>query len=393
MSRLTADPTADPTDRPAAGPTGEVAAGPTGGKPDEPIAGPTGEKPDEPVAGPTGGKPGRAVSLADIAAAAGTTVATVSKVLNGRPGISDDRRAQISRLLDERGYRRRGAVARSPARLIDVVVRGIDTQWSNQILTGAEEEAARLGAGIVVTATHGQLLGNRQWLAMLARRHSDGLILVVSRLSQGVDGELAKLRIPYVLLDPIGAGPQSVPVIGAANFAGGLAATEHLLQLGHRRIGIITGEADMRCSQERLDGYRAALGRAAVVPDDALVRPGDFLSSGGYKGALELLRLEPRPTAVFAGSDLQASGVYQAAAELGLRIPQDLSVVGFDDVPLCGWVTPKLTTVHQPIEEMARQATRILLALAYRGTPPPQPKLELATRLVVRQSTAPPPGV
>jgi LacI family transcriptional regulator len=329
------------------------------------------------------------IKLADIAALADTSVATVSKVLNGRPGVSAAQRARINQFLNAQGYYRRGVTVKSPARLIDIVVRGIDTQWSNQILIGAEEEAARLGVGIVVTATHGKLLGNRQWLAMLAKRHSDGLILVLSRLNQGVDQELAKLRIPYVLLDPIGAATQTVPVIGATNFAGGLAATEHLLHLGHRRIGIITGDRDLMCSQERLDGYRAALGRAGVVPDDRLVRYGDFLASGGYSGAAELLDLKPRPTAIFAGSDLQSYGVYQAAAERGLNVPTDLSVVGFDDVPLCGWVTPQLTTIHQPIEEMARAATRILLALAYNGAQPPQPKLELATHLVVRQSTAP----
>ncbi|MDR1807609.1 MAG: LacI family DNA-binding transcriptional regulator [Propionibacteriaceae bacterium] len=335
---------------------------------------------------------GQRTTLAEIAVQADTSVATVSKVLNGRPGVSEAQRDRINELLDATGYRRRGVAPRAPVSLIDVVVRGIDSQWSNQILMGAEEEAARVGVSIVVTVTHGQSLGSRRWLSMLAKRHTDGLVLVVSRLSQGVDRELAKLRIPYVCVDPIGTAPAGVPVIGATNFAGGLSATEHLTQLGHRRIGIITGDADLECSLERLDGYRAALGRAGIVPDDALVRFGNFQASGGYEGARSLLALEPRPTAIFAGSDLQASGVYQAAAELGLRIPEDLSVVGFDDVPLCGWVTPKLTTVHQPIDEMARQATRLLLGLAYRGSQPPESKLELATSLVLRDSTAPPPA-
>ncbi|MDR1448875.1 MAG: substrate-binding domain-containing protein [Propionibacteriaceae bacterium] len=332
------------------------------------------------------------VTLQEIAEAAQTSVATVSKVLNGRPGVSDAQRSRILRLLSEHGYERRGVHKRNPARLIDVVVRGIDTHWATEVLMGAEGEAARVGAGIVVTVTHGRTLGNRRWLSALAQRHSDGLLLVASRLSQGIDVELAKLRIPYVLVDPIGAPSpaQNVPVIGASNFAGGLTATEHLLNLGHRRIGVISGDRDLRCSQERLDGYRAALGRAGLVPDDSLIRFGDFLTDGGYAAGADLLGLPHPPTAIFAGSDLQAYGVYRAAKELGLGIPEDLSVVGFDDVPLCQYVSPPLTTVRQPIEEMAREATRILLGLAYRGAQPQRPKLELATSLIVRSSTAPP---
>jgi len=328
------------------------------------------------------------ITLAEIAEEAGTSVATVSKVLNGRPGVSDTQRSRISRLLTDNGYHRRGANLRSPARLIDVVVRGIDTQWSSKILVGAEEEAATMGIGIVVTVTHGRTLGNRRWLSALAQRHTDGLVLVVSRLNQGMDAELARLRIPYVLVDPIGTTTVSVPVVGASNYAGGRAATEHLLGLGHRRIGVITGDPDLACSQERVDGYRAALGRAGIPVDPTLIRIGNFLTQGGHDKALELLRLPDPPTAIFAGSDMQAYGVYQAAKQLGLRIPDDLSVVGFDDVDMCKWLNPQLTTIHQPIEEMAREATRILMSLAYRGITPLRPKVEMATSLIVRESTA-----
>jgi LacI family transcriptional regulator len=333
------------------------------------------------------------ITLQQIAEAANTSVATVSKVLNGRPGVSDAQRTRILRLLTEYGYERRGVHRRNPARLIDVVVRGIDTHWATEILVGAEEEAARAGASIVVTVTHGRALGNRRWLTTLAQRHSDGLVLVASRLSQGIDLELTKLHIPYVLVDPIGTPTHNVPVIGASNFAGGLAATEHLLNLGHRRIGMITGERDLRCSLERLDGYRAALGRAGLVPDNDLIRFGNFLVDGGYTMGGELLDGRHRPTAIFAGSDLQAYGVYRAAAERGLTVPTDLSVVGFDDVPMCEYISPPLTTVRQPIEEMAREATRILLGMAYRGVQPHRPKVELATSLIIRSSTTGPHSV
>ncbi|MDR2975629.1 MAG: LacI family DNA-binding transcriptional regulator [Propionibacteriaceae bacterium] len=328
------------------------------------------------------------MTLADIAAMANVSLATVSKVLNGRTGVSQERRDAILALLEQQGYRRRGTGAKHRAGLIDVVVRGIDTLWATQILVGAEEEAARAGVGVVVTPTHGRNMGNRHWLTSLAQRHSDGLVLVVSRLQEGVDQELGKLGIPYVFVDPIGGTDQDVPVVGATNRAGGLEATEHLLGLGHRRIGIITGDPSLECSQERLAGYKEALSRARLVVDDDLVQTGNFQVDGGYRGARRLLASRRPPTAIFAGSDQQAYGVYQAVKELGLTIPDDLSVIGFDDVPLCQWVSPQLTTINQPLTDMAREATRILCDMAYRGIEPPRRKIELATSLVVRESTA-----
>jgi len=143
------------------------------------------------------------------------------------------------------------------------------------------------------------------------------------------------------------------------------------------------------CSRARVDGYRAALETAGVAFDPALVRAGDFHHEAGYACGRELLRLEDRPTAVFAGNDLQALGLYEAARELGLRIPDDLSVVGFDDLPAARWVGPPLTTIRQPLGEMAGAAARIVLDLA-RGRKPAATRIELATELVVRSSTAPP---
>jgi len=330
------------------------------------------------------------MTLADIANIAGVSLATVSKVLNGRTGVSDARRDEILAILEEQGYRRRGSGGRHRAGLIDIVVRGIDTLWATQILVGAQEEASRAGVGLVVTPTHGRTMGNRHWITSLAQRHSDGLVLVVSRLQIGVDQELSKLGIPYVFLDPIGVPEPDVPVIGATNFDGGMEATEHLLGLGHTRIGIVTGDRGLACSQERLDGYREALTREGIPIDEDLICFGNFQVEGGYAGAMRLLQLPNPPTAIFAGSDLQAYGAYQAAKAVGLSVPEDLSVIGFDDVPMCQWLSPPLTTIRQPLAEMAREATRILIEMAYRGIDPPRKKIELATSLVSRESTAPP---
>ena len=156
----------------------------------------------------------------------------------------------------------------------------------------------------------------------------------------------------------------------------------------HRRIAIITGPPALLCSRARLDGYRGALERAGIRIDEELVRPGDFRVKTGYEQAQILFKLRDRPSAIFAGNDLAALGVLRAAREAGLRVPEDVSVVGFDDIPLAQWSTPTLTTVRQPLTEMAAVAVGILLDIAEHG--PRNRRVELATDLVVRESTAPP---
>src|SRR5690606_24496023 len=166
--------------------------------------------------------------------------------------------------------------------------------------------------------------------------------------------------------------------------------TRHLVDLGHRRIAAISGPQRMLCSRARVDGYRAALETAGLPVDLDLLRTGDFHHDAGYRLGKELLSLPDRPTAVFAGNDLQALGLYEAARELGLRIPEDLSVVGFDDLPVARWVGPPLTTVRQPLTEMAEAAARLVLDLGRADEAPAATRVELATSLVVRSSTASP---
>ncbi|GAA2031387.1 LacI family DNA-binding transcriptional regulator [Agromyces tropicus] len=329
------------------------------------------------------------VTIAEIAELAEVSVPTVSKVLNGRPGVSAETRERVAGLLSTHGYTRRGG-ARQRVGLVDFVIADLSTTWAHQLIVGAELEAARAGVSLVVTSTHGRRAGNRHWIRQLAARRSDGIVLVVSELHPGAEDELRRLDTPLVLVDSDGGTDSHAPTVAATNWAGGLSATEHLVSLGHRRIGIITGPESLACSRDRLDGYRAALSRAGIPFDPELVGYGDFRRAGGLEGGRRLLALEDRPTAIFAGSDHQAHGVYLAAAEAGLRIPDDLSVVGFDDVDLCEWISPNLTTVRQPLADMAREATRLVLALGEADADPPAPRVELSTRLVVRESTAPP---
>lgn len=329
------------------------------------------------------------VTIAQIAATAGVSSPTVSKVLNGRAGVSDETRRTVQALLDEHGYERRGTALRQRVGLIDLVLRDLDPIWSMPLLLGAEEEARRVGASIVLTSTHGRRAGSKHWIQHLASRRTDAVVLVVSELAPTAVDELRRLHTPVVLVDPVGSAPADMPAVAAANRAGGRMAAEHLVRLGHRRIGIVTGPHGVMCAEDRLAGYLDVLRRHGIPLDARLQHYGDFMPGSGLAAARRMLALSDRPTAIFAGTDQTASGVYEAARERGLRVPQDLSVVGFDDVILSEWLSPPLTTVRQPLEEMARTAIRTAATLAYDGVAP-APRIELPTSLTVRGSTAAP---
>jgi LacI family transcriptional regulator len=322
------------------------------------------------------------VTMATIAAAAEVSVPTVSKVLNGRGDVADETRLRVESVLGQLGYARNYRRKTQPARIIDLLCQEL-SPWAAEIISGASAVALAAKSRIAVTMVSGNTDVDL-WLKSLAASRTDGVILVLTELSAPHRQRLAGLRVPVVIVDPAGRPDPHVLTIGAANWAGGLAATEHLLQLGHQRIGMITGSPDVPCSQARLDGYRAALERAGIGFDPALVKTGDFHYESALTAALELLRLPDRPTAIFAASDVQAMGVYEAARQNGMRLPEDLSVVGFDDIPMAQWVSPPLTTMRQPLSEMATMATKTVLA---GGTTGLQNRVELATTLVVRSST------
>lgn len=330
-------------------------------------------------------------TLAFIAAEAGVSPATVSKVLNGRTDVAPATRERVEVLLREHNYLGpRGARRARRSGLIDLVLAGLDSPWAIEILRGVEAECADQGIGVVVSLVRDDDARPPSWQNLPALHHSDGVILVTSTMTRRQREQLERAGVGLVLVDPANLPDTDIASVGATNWAGGLAATEHLIELGHRRIAVIGGPADMLCTQARVDGYRTALDRAGIPIDRELIRYGDFHHEGGYLRTRELLELPDRPTAIFAGSDQQAMGAYQAARLAGMRVPEDLSVVGFDDLPTCKWMSPPLTTVRQPLEEMGRVAARTLIQLLD-GRPPLTPRVELATELRVRASTAPPP--
>lgn len=330
-------------------------------------------------------------TVADVAAHAQVSVPTVSKVLNNRPDIAEATRRRVEAAIVATGYQRRApsAARRARAGLVDVVVHGINSPWVLEVLAGAEAAAHRAGVGMVLSSVHGGELGER-WVRALERRRSDGVVIVVSDIPPETLERLIESHVPVVLLDRTGNSDPRLASVGAANWSGALSATQHLIDQGHRRIGVISGHPRLACSAERIDGYLAALRRAGIAVDEELVRHGDFFPEGGRAGAAALLSLPEPPTAIFAGSDLQALGVYEEAHARGLRVPHDLSVVGFDDLSMAQYVTPPLTTVRQPHAEMAAEAVRMVLAMGKSDHAAESVRRELATTLVVRESTAGP---
>ncbi|MBF8186981.1 LacI family DNA-binding transcriptional regulator [Nonomuraea sp. K274] len=343
---------------------------------------------EDPSAGGTASS--RPLTIAQLAELAGVSTATVSKVVNGRSEVGPETRALIEQLIHEHGYRPQRRRATSTP-LVELVFHALEGEYPTEIAAGVEQVAREHQLAMVLSELQHRHTPGKGWIEGVLRRRPTGVIAVFSSLTEAQRHQLATRDIPLVLLDPTDDPAPQVPSVGASNWNGGLTATRHLLDLGHRRIAVITGPDYALASRARLDGYRTALDMAGVPVDPELIGRGDFLIEGGLAQAERLLRLPEPPTAIFACNDGQATGVYRAAYKLGLRIPDDLSVVGFDDLPAVRWMNPPLTTVHQPLTEMAAAATGMLLKLA-QGEPLAQHRVELGTELIIRDSTAPAAG-
>jgi LacI family transcriptional regulator len=318
------------------------------------------------------------------------SVPTVSKVINGRSDVAPDTRRRVEAAIRDAGYERAPRTTRR-APLLEVIFHELESEWALEIVRGVERVAGQHHLAVVLSEMQGRRTPGRGWIEGVLERRPTGVIAVFSDLSDTLRDQLRSRRIPLVVVDPTGEPLHDTPSVGATNWNGGLTATRHLLGLGHRRIGVIGGPEWILCSRARLDGYRAAMDEAGVPVDPRFVSHGKFHVGEGVVKGRALLSLPDRPTAIFAGNDLQALGVYQAARELRLHIPEDVSVVGFDDLPVAQWVGPPLTTIRQPLFDMAVAAAELVLRMAD-GETPSQPRVELATELVIRESTAPPRG-
>ena len=331
-------------------------------------------------------------TIAEIAAKAGVSIPTVSRVLHNRPDVAPETRKRVERVMEESGFIRsrvKAALRKESSGIVDMLVPDLVSLYSVEIVRGVEEVLEQTELRLALSVTHESSQLERRWLAKVMDGATDGAILVLTRSQSNDLDILRRQNIPFVVVDHRGELGADVPSVGATNWLGGRMATEHLLSLGHRRIAMISGEADLRCSRDRVAGYRAALEDAGISVDPDFIRPGAFKQQTGYEQTCALLDLAEPPTAIFAGCDTQAMGVYSALRARGLSVPDSISVIGFDDVPIAAMVTPTLTTVRQPLVEMGRVATTLLLRLISEEVLD-STRVELTTTLIVRDSCAPP---
>ena len=331
------------------------------------------------------------VTIREIADRAGVSIATVSRVLNGREDVSPETRSVVQRVIQENGYTaNRSARSLSGGRsgLIGVVVPLVYPAYFSGILAGAAEALSEQGMQIVLSPTMNEL---EREVSLVDRIHglTDGALFILPQESSDELASLLDGGYRFVVLDPLQPLEDRIPSVSAANTSGADQAMRHLLQLGHRRIAQITGPLGWVATESRRRGYRAALASAGILPDPALEVEAIPEIEPGREAAEKLLGLPDRPTAIFAFNDNIAIGVIQEARARGLRVPEDISVVGFDDVEHATVVSPALTTVRQPLAEMGRTAVSLLNRLLERQRFETL-HVQLATRLVVRESTAPP---
>jgi LacI family transcriptional regulator len=324
-------------------------------------------------------------TIRDVAERAGVSVATVSKVLNGRYGVSASTIAHVQTVIDDLGYQ--SSIVASSLRshrtnVVGILVADLEP-FSTELLKGAAGAVRDTPYELVVYSAGGRAADRvgweRRYLSRLGGTLIDGALLVTPTV---VD---AHVGIPVVAVDPH-TGDSWVPTVASDNLHGARLATEHLLELGHRRIGFIAGRPDLESARLRQRGYELALADAGIRIDRTLMAEGGFEEEPAREATRAILLGPEPPTAIFAANDLSALGVLAAAAELGLAVPADLSVVGFDNVPESVMAEPPLTTVDQSIQLMGRRAVELLLGLL--GGADVVQRITLPTRLVQRHSTA-----
>nr|WP_180272110.1 LacI family DNA-binding transcriptional regulator [Actinomyces ruminis] len=336
------------------------------------------------------------VTLDTIAAAAKVSRATVSKAINGRQDVSARTRRQILSLAEELGYEAPTPAERN-APIVTIVFDTLDTYYTNRVLAGAVAAAHDHGVILDVRAFSSRReSASQSWVRRLVAEGHLALILVTMELSSSQVRAVRTLQLPVITIDPAQETPDGLLEISSANWNGGMAATQHLLALGHKRIAFIAGPERSLPARERLLGFRSAMMDAGVEVDPSLVLGDSYTYANGLRSGLKLLDLEPerRPTAVVCACDVSAIGVYEAARERGLSIPGDISVVGYDDTFLAECAAPPLTTIHQALETMGARAVEAALDLADESASSRRTigSVKIPTRLVERSSTAPPRG-
>jgi LacI family transcriptional regulator len=337
-----------------------------------------------------GSQDGGVVTLEMVAAAAGVSASTVSRILNGTAVVSADKRAAVDAAIARLGFVP-NPVARGLAGgrtlSIGVITQSIDSPFYGAALRGIEAALDPAGYSPLFVSGHWNAAEEARCIDVLRSRRVDGLIVLTGRLSDAMLRNCAK-ALPVVVTGRALKAARLV-ALNFDNFEGARLATQHLIELGHRRIAFIAGDPAHPDANERHRGYRAALEAARLAYDEGLVAPGLYHEESGVAAVEQLLRSRKRFTAIFAANDQMAFGASLALHRRGLRVPDDISIVGFDDLPTSRFAVPPLSTVRHPAEEIGRCAAQAMLALL-RGERPdagvPAPSV------VVRESSAPPPG-
>ena len=330
----------------------------------------------------------RRVTIRDVARASGVSYATVSRVLSGYEFVKEATRSRVMEAVENLNY-----VANLPARslaggrsrIIGLLVPNLDNSYVGTITQGIDQELARANYDLMLYTSHRQPSKESFYVSTIANGLTDGLLLIAPLVPTTYLDALREQNLPYVLIDQSDTTEKSC-VVEATNWHGAYEATRYLNQLGHTRIAFVTGSLAVRSAIDRLHGYKAALADGDIPVREDLVVEGDYQQQTGYEVTKKLLKsVDPLPTAIFAANDLSAFGAMDAAREHGFHIPNDISIIGFDDVPQASFVYPKLTTVRQPLEQMGRVAVKMLLEQIENQSWLPQ-RVALATQLIIRDS-------
>lgn len=326
----------------------------------------------------------RAVTIQDVAKAAGVSISTVSRVLNGKDDVASATQDRILAVIKELGYTS-SLAARSmrshKKNLIGLVVPDIGFPYSIEIMKGINRAITESAFDLLVYTTggiqkDGTITREQHYVSLLNNSLTDGVIIVASAAAEFIT------EAPIIAVDPHVINP-NYPSVQGTNYHGALDAMEYLLRLGHRRIAFINGRQGSGSAMRRLKGYQDALLNAGIALDNDLIVPGDFSTPTGYECALGLLSQDNPPTAIFAANDQSAIGVYQAAEELSLRIPDDLSIVGFDNISEAKYLG--LTTVDQFLADMGYVAVQMLIKMIKDG-PVDVHVHKMSTKLIERNS-------
>ncbi|MBK8023092.1 MAG: LacI family DNA-binding transcriptional regulator [Chloroflexi bacterium] len=330
-------------------------------------------------------------TIKDVARASGLSSATVSRVLSGYEFVKDSTRSRVMEAVEQLGY-----VASLPARslaggrsrMIGLLVPNLDVGYVGTITQGVDKALSESNCDLVLYTSHHQLSKETYYVNAIANGITEGLLLIAPQFPSAYLDMLRERDFPYVIIDQ--ADPtENSGVVEATNYQGAYEATQYLCKLGHTRIAFIKGSLNVWSAVERLRGYQAALADCGIPSRTELILDGDYQQQGAYEATKHVLaNVDPPPTALFASNDISAFGAMDAAREHGFTIPDDISIIGFDDIPQASLVYPKLTTVRQPLEQMGQVAAEMLMERIEDRSRPPQ-RITLATHLVIRDSCTP----